>query len=563
MRVVDRFTAARTTSMLLLTAFAAGCEPTAEDLVDEGGQAPSPTATLRGVLTYSGPAPSCDANGVVQGVALLSLFSTLAPPPPQGSGQPITLLLIRGPELFRNGTDCRTGDDIPVITRSAEFTWPGIPLDGLGGGPGTYVLLATWDDDRNFNPLFRVRSSPTLGDLVGGATEDPAIDPAQTVIEVGPAANFPHGQVVDGVTVAIVVPVTTEVPLTRLSTTTRPLDSVAPLPLTFDPDELLRQILALTDTALTLPDVNAEPYSSALEVAGLDLATDPVSRAWYLQTIDLDADGAPDLHPVLGPVLQIPALTPIVAFSRARTPAEVAAQIPEVLLFGQPVETRSVKADRVSIAVPPVAIVNWNPLVEDCAIPYVPPGNIKQAYEGRPVVCTELPAGVYDVNVVHGLAGARPAPAGPDVSETGQQLVGGLFSGQLWTIPNELGPADPRYSQLINQLDAPGAEETLTIAEQGPAGRFLVIDSDPTDDLPSERPTCLSAFDAISGSPAAIDFEDMPRECCSVAVQFCGLPLCPVRVLEDGRGAVRELTMLTDDGRPTCVPFEVPPSCCR
>lgn len=547
--------------MIGATLVGIGCSPTLEDPVSEGGLSPDPTATLRGSLTYTGLRPLCDTNGEIQGLALLNLFSTAAPPPPQGNGLPVSLLLIRGDELFRNGVDCRQPGDTTVISRTAEFTWPSIPLDSPAGGPATYILLATWDTDRNLNPLFSVRASPTLGDVLGGAIENPMVSPTQTVLAVGPTSDWPDGQLLEGVNVTVALPVSTEVPLARLSTTTRPLDSEAPLPVAPELPVLEAALLSLTDAAIELPDILDEDYAAALGVARLELSVDPVARAWYVATLDLDADGTPDPHPVLGDVAGVPVLTPIVSMSRARTPAEVAAGVPEVFLFPHPVADRAVKAQRVPLAIPPVAVVRLNPLDPTCDIPYFAPGNFAPIYE-LGGVCTELPTGAYNVAVVHGLAGAIPRPAGPEVSETGFELAGGQFSGQFWTIPNELGPPDTRYNPFaVSQLDEPGATETLTLPDQGPEGRFFVSDFDPSGGTPSERPACQQAPD-FTGTVRPIQFVPVPSQCCAPVAPLCNLPLCPEQALPDDQGATRELETLDGDGRPTCVPFEIPPSCC-
>jgi hypothetical protein len=136
-----------------------------------------------------------------------------------------------------------------------------------------------------------------------------------------------------------------------------------------------------------------------------------------------------------------------------------------------------------------------------CAVPYAAPGNITLLYEGARAVCTELPTGRYSVNVVHGLAGAAPVPTSTAASATGVTLAGGQPSGQFWIIPNELGPPDTRYDPAArDQLNPPGSTETLTLDEQGDGGRFLVTDLEPSDDLPSARPTCQQALDPLAGT---------------------------------------------------------------
>ena len=543
---------------------ALGCSPTAEEPVSAGGQAPEPRASLQGTLTYSGPPPSCDADGEVKGLALLSLFEQANPPPPQGAGLPVSLLLVPGDALFRAPDDCRRPGDARTLARSAAFTWPAISLDPpRGTGPAAYRVLGTWDDDRNMNPLYTVRASPTRGDVVGGALEGPLDAPTLASIQVGPSSRYPEGQVLRGVTVTLAVPVTTELPVARLRPGTRPLSSEAAFPLAFDRQAMEAGLLERTPAGLQLPDLTEPRYAQALQAAGLDLSPDPVARAWYVEPLDLDGDGAPDPHPVLGALAAIPRLSPVVAFQRARTVAEQAAGVPSVLILAHPVADVAVKARDLDLAVAPLAVVQLDPEDPACAVPYAAPGNVTLLYESAGAVCTELPTGRYDVNVVHGLAGARAIPTSTATSETGAALLGGQPSGQFWVIPNELGPPDTRYDPLSrNQLDPPGAATTLTLAEQGDEGRFVVTDPDPSDDRASERAACKQAYDPVANTTRAIRFVPVDAPCCARVRHLCGLPLCPSRDLGDGLGAIRELERLGEDGKATCMPFELPPSCC-
>lgn len=542
-----------------------GCGPTADDLLSAGGQAPHARASLLGTLTYSGPAPTCDADGQVKGLALLSLFLRSNPPPPEGAGLPVSLLLIPGEALFRSPEDCRRPGDTRVLARSASFTWPGVPLDPpSGSGPATYRILGVWDDDRNLNPLYLVRASPTFGDLAGGALEGPLTAPVLADVQVGPTSAYPAGQVLNGVAVTVAAPVSTELPVAHLTAGTQALTSEATFPLAFERAGMEAGLLAQTDVGLALPDLSGVRYAKALAAAGLGtLTTDPVARAWYVQPLDLDADGVPDPHPVLGALAGVPRLAPVVAFQRARTPAEVAVGIPTVTLLANPVASQEVLHGDLPLVVPPLAVLQLG-ADPACAVPYAAPGNITLLYEGARAVCTELPTGRYSVNVVHGLAGAAPVPTSTAASATGVTLAGGQPSGQFWIIPNELGPPDTRYDPAArDQLNPPGSTETLTLDEQGDGGRFLVTDLEPSDDLPSARPTCQQALDPLAGTVRPIQFAPVAATCCAAVRPLCGLPLCPARDLGEGRGSVRELDRLGEDGKATCVPFELPPGCCR
>ena len=60
-----------------------------------------------------------------------------------------------------------TPEDFAFITRTAEFTWPELPLGGA------YQIRGFFDYDGNFNPFFSVTNIPTAGDIGGGAFVDP------------------------------------------------------------------------------------------------------------------------------------------------------------------------------------------------------------------------------------------------------------------------------------------------------------------------------------------------------------------------------------------------------
>lgn len=537
--------------------------------MSDGGQAPQPRASFLGTLTYVGPPPTCSDGRIAEGIALLTLFSERALPPPEGAGRPVSLQLIHGDEIFREEVDCRKSPtDNRIISRSVPFAWPAIPLDGPLGGPADYRILALWDDDRDFNPLYLVRSSATRGDIVGGAFEGPLNALVPTKIRVGPASEFQNGQVVRGISVTIAVPVSTEIPLFKLREGTKPLDSEATWPLAFDRPTIEAGVYAMTEAGLVLPDVEAEPYSETLKIAGLEVDNDPIARAWYTHTMDLNGDGEPDPHPIFGPVAGIQSLFPVVALQRARTPAEVQAGVPNVVILPNPRPQRSVQATEVDLLVPPMAVVQLNPLDARCNVPYAAPGNVTLVYESAGATCSELPTGVYDITVVHGFAGAIPEAVTSSRSDTGFDLVGGQPSGQFWTIPNELGPPDLRYNPAaLNQLDPVGAEpddpNSAAIPEQGHDGRFIVSDLDPDPDLPSKRPECSQAFDPLLMTVRPIIFGSVPAECCLPIKSLCGLPLCASRELPNGAGSIREMESVNEAGNATCTPFEMPPSCCR
>lgn len=528
-----------------------GCEPTLET---GDGTAPEARATLQGTLVYSGPAVGC-TDGEVRGRALLLAYSESAPPPPEGSGLPASLYFVPGAELF-SSADCRASDeDRRQLTRSVSFTWPNLPLDApFGGGPAYYRILATWDEDANLNPVYQVRSAPTANDIIGGAFDVGPNGPTPQLITVGPSADHPAGQVVKGLTVAVQAAVNTELPIARLRDATPPLSARTPLPLALNPEVLLDGLVALADTALEFPELAAEPYRTVLDVAGLDLDTSSVARAIHRGPLDLDANGQPDPHPILGPLAGIQQSTPVVIFQRARTPLEVELGLPTVLLMPYARADKEVVSGSVDLALPPIALVLLDG-TEACAVPYAAPGNASLVYTQAGAQCAALPTGRYDVNVVHGRAGATAMAADAVRSDVGVVLAGGSLSGQFWRIPNELGPPDTRYDRFaLDQLNPPGSGTDIALVEQGDAGRFVVVDGPGEVFETATSSACASAPNPLTGQVETIEPPAVPAACCAAVLHLCALPVCAA-IDVDAR-IIREA-----DETP-CLPFELPPSCC-
>ena len=185
-------------------------------------------------------------------------------------------------------------------------------------------------------------------------------------------------------------------------------------------------------------------------------------------------------------------------------------------------------------------------------------------------------------------------------------IEGGQFSSQAWSVPNELGCPDPYRPNALDENGAPitvsqldqnpltncgdpaaGCDSTGTLMQcsQGPAGRFSVVDPDPTNApmTPDHSDghgvaTCQTAFRASTLMPDAVTYMPVPSECCAGIQHLCDLPLCETRDAaaragaaaegSTGARAIREVTAAdlgsTEEGVrfPTCVPFLMPASCC-
>lgn len=587
-------------SLLLAASLLACGDPPVDD--GDGGTAPEPTGVLEGTVLYVGPRPRCADNeaGVrlPVGRVVLTLFAFDDPPAPEGSASSaLNLLTIPGPLLFTSLDDCLpdepTLDDRRVfITRSVGFTWPEIPLGE--DGPVEYQVRGFYDYDADFNPFFSVTNQPTAGDVIGGAIADPSASVITFVpIRFGTRDANPLGELRGGVTVTLAAPVNTERPVFRLAS--GPLSSESTFPLVPDPLEQERLLWEATETRLTLygrdPDDPATAaLRGALEAGGLELDTaNPFAYAWFVRDLDVDRDGAGDPHPLLGSqgfAWKTPA--PLMRRVRERPEIEAAARIPEVLLFPsvRPSQTaaQEVFFPDIEVLVPPIALLRTAPDPR-CTIPVVPPGNIAPLYERGTTDCQELPAARYDTTVFHGVAAAVPVGGGlercdadptscaagttcvdgaclvlPPTSATGTNLSSGAYSGQAWTIPNELGDA----TQV-------GADRALP--DQGLAGLFVVQDPDPSTPSGTPPPSCAMALDPIAMAPRAVaytnfaehgeDAEAVRALCCGPIAHLCDVPLCPA-VDAGGGSMVRPgpSSLAADGLTPDCVPFPMPAACC-
>ena len=160
----------------------------------------------------------------------------------------------------------------------------------------------------------------------------------------------------------------------------------------------------------------------------------------------------------------------------------------------------------INIIVPPVAVVDLNPNVPTCKVPYLAPNNAAPAYEGMSRECQNLPTGDYDLIVFHGFAGgtSSESPVFPD-ADSGPiySLENATFTGQVWTVPNELGAVDSDYElEPVSQLPI-----DQQIESQGPLGRFTISDESASNDA---RSGCDQAIDIIDGSQGYRDIQLVP-----------------------------------------------------
>lgn len=615
-----------------------GCDPPDPD--DPGAEStPDPSGVIEGTVLYVGPRPSCvwedDQPVAVRGRVVLLLFLSDNPPPPGGSAASAeNLLLVPGDEMFDPTVeDCLPREPTPEdlrqpITRSVAFTWPDVALAPVGVEGVDYQIRGFYDHDEDFNPFFSVRRLATKGDVAGGAFENAAAEPPQFErVRFGDVEDRVNGQVVEGVAVTLGAVVNTELPAFRVGEGTRALASDGTLPVASD--ALMREELLWSQAAmrLTLVDPLADDWRLTLAAAGMSIDPHPSGYGWFVLPVDADRDGEQELHPTLG-AAGIPWEHPIVILRRARSPIELLAGVPDSVIVAtvrpSQTATKTTFDPTIDVAVPPIAVVNLDPTNPACAVPYIPPGNLAETYERVPVDCQELPTGNYDVNALSGIAGGAAIdyrafiqadmPELPDRvldiivrqrTDNDWIIEGGQFSSQAWSIPNELGCPDPYRPNAVDddgdpitvsQIDpdplASCGDDPIAACDdantpmqcsQGPAGRFAVVDPDPSD-APSADDTsdghgvavCQTTTRAETMMPSAVEYMPVPEACCAPVAHLCGLPLCRLRpsAVLAGEGDVRAIREIVDpatdfrredDGTitPLCTPFLPPASCCR
>jgi hypothetical protein len=636
---------AKAFTALTLLSSASCAEPKQDDFKSQGGISPDPTGIIEGSLVYLGPQPRCEYEAgkatKIIGNALLTLFVYDNPPPPEGTATgAVNAFVLKGSDIFSLGDCLAEGvepDPTRRIMRSTPFRWPQITLTKTAVD---YQIRGFYDHDGDMNPRFSATNLPTAGDIVGQALKDveqPQLGPER--LRFRAADNARDGQLVSGVTVTLGAYAWLERPMFQLSQDARVLDANAVVPVS--PGGLNDKGEAIPNVATTLlntfkltcrdssPADDCGTYiealdpaaaSGAFEAAGLAPIFDAERYAFLASDVDVRdivvggpdlvrPDGVPDPHPILGASLGVTWTSPMVIMSRrpviapdkldlaslARA-AEIStrAKIPSVSIVGtvlpEDTATKKVFVDRMRLAVAPVAAVTLSSVSPACRVVYANPGNTTNTLEARVVHCGKLPTGLYGTNVLSGAAGgARVAEPNADVSESGFVYSGARFSGQVWSVPNELGDQ--------------GQIGDSALASQSPAGAFYIGDKSP-DKLAGD---CKEAGDPKMGLPLKtrpVEYKGICKEgespfaelaptfaepvgvdggnclpdiCCDAIRHLCNVPLCEVidvngvQMRADPSEITAEVTTKVDaDGNgendvagvPNCIPFELPSLCC-
>ncbi len=523
--------AGRLAALLVCVAFTA---------CDLSGTPPSGSqSSVSGLVTYQGPRPNCRGEEVLGQI----VFQLLRRP----SLEVVAETRRPATRLFIGAADCPV--DPSPVTREYEFELDGFgPVETLFEATD-FFLVAFYDanDDYVLDDAFL--GQPDRGDVFGAAY---ASLERRTFLPIsfGPSGAFLQGQKVVDVAVQIDARVWSEVPAFRFASGLKALSSeqVFPPAATFGEPEWEDALIEPASMSLEILPGQTDPHRSALETVGIVLEDEPQRGFWSDDPDPLRQSGELR-HPVFGDD-GITWRTPFVTLTRMRTPAEVAAGVPDVLLY--PLVRPSLEAKRVfsptaELLVPPVAFIDLNPDLPVCQVRLLAPGNEAPAYETGSIDCQELPTGSYQTEVRHGVAGGiASSGVPPNISDTGLRVESGEFVAQRWSIPNDLG-------QLLN--------------DQGMGATFRVVDPNPAtsaDPLAGSVDhgieACREGIDPGMETPRPINLMPVPPACCEPVRHLCGIELCEAVGPEDA--GVRAAT--TVDGRtPNCVPFAIPASCCQ
>jgi hypothetical protein len=177
------------TGLALASLLALGCEPPPV----------LPTADRRQNQQLSRIEGSVVVQSRARGNAIVLLYDADRPPPPQGSGRPLTFTVIPAERLF--------GPAMADTASSGPFTAP-FSLSLVG--PGRYVLRGFIDADTcrtgaqpchgsDFIPWYTVTGEPNAGDVGGAAVDAATQDPRVVELAAGPDGAL---QAATGVTVS-------------------------------------------------------------------------------------------------------------------------------------------------------------------------------------------------------------------------------------------------------------------------------------------------------------------------------------------------------------------------
>jgi hypothetical protein len=398
-------------SLLLLAATLCRCsEPPVQTAADRAA-API-TAPLSGQVVVQGP---------TRGDAVIFLYDAAHPPPPQGTGRPLSFVQIPAARLFAGALH----DASQPGPFAADFTFPTV-------SPGTYLLAAMLDADAclttqtthcrlaDFDPFYAVTREPNGGDLLGGHLGAQGL--ARVVVPAADGSG--HIAAITGA----------QVVLGGAPLPDRPAFTVA-----LDPARADASGFGRVD--------KAAPTPFQLVAAPLDLGpVDERQAVFLVRYVDENQDGIPDLGPTGAPLLW-PRL-----FVRKIADVDPARVIPAVYAglrdendlddngildatgksYDRIIDGGLVRADG-----NPALVLLASTLVEDPALA------AQLAFpDGGPDVTRVVPVGSLNAALIpqaFDLATGAPVPLAA-LPPGRYAVIVESFTGQSWRLPNELSP---------------------------------------------------------------------------------------------------------------------------
>ncbi len=196
-------------------------------------------------------------SSTARGRAVVLLYDASKPPPPVGTGKPVSFTVVPRDDLFGSA---RPGDVGPF---TAPFALSLVPV-------GKYLLRGFIDANDDFVPWYQVTSDVNAGD-VGGAYVDPVTRAARVVDVVADDAGVPQPALDVPVTFADVARVPVDRPVFEVQV-----------------DGGVASGVSLTGAA-TVVDLVVRPVTS-------EFVNEP-RPVFLAQLVDENQDGAPDLGP--------------------------------------------------------------------------------------------------------------------------------------------------------------------------------------------------------------------------------------------------------------------------
>jgi hypothetical protein len=335
------------------------------------------------------------ATTTARGNAVVLLYDAARPPPPQGTGRPVTFTVVPREQLFGSAAD---GDGGPF---TAPYAFSLV-------APGSYTIRAFIDANGDFIPWYGVTGEVNAGD-VGGAAVD-ALTRATRVVTIGDDLN----PVLD---VPVSISDTARVPIDRPAF--HNLDGTTELTLTATGGPKVIELSpAPIDDALvheTQPAFLARFLDDNSDGVPDDANGDGVPEMWprvivrklsdtasnpLLDENDLDKNGVLDeggadydhVNPGNGQTIPADGASDLVVLSAGFDPTDIAPQLLDTMGKVKPTATPVAK---LKLVIKPIAVDASN--------------------AAAPVPLKSLPSGRYAVVVI-------------------QQ------TGQTWRVPNELAP---------------------------------------------------------------------------------------------------------------------------